>query len=304
MGVRVNRHACGFRITIVTGALSLGACLVAAAQPSPGPPQCQPSGELVRVPELREGSGGASSRKTPGHLWAHNDSGEPVLFALDQKGAVIGRLQLSGARVEDWEAVSVGPCPAGSCIYVADIGDNDAKRAGITVYRVQEPASTTGAARVDDVFHATYPDGPHDAESLFVTADGRIHIVTKGDTGPVAVYRFPVDSKPSASAQLERVGPPRGRGKPGENDRITDSAVSPDGEWVVLRSNHALTFYRSQELLGGNWRESARLDLKRFAEPQGEGVAFGSDNSLYLVGEGGGKSQPGTFAHLRCASTP
>ena len=299
-----NRHACIFRITTVTGALSLGACLAAAAQPSSGPPRCQPSGELVRVPELREGSGVASSRQTPGRLWVHNDSGEPVLFALDQQGAVTGRLQLTGATVEDWEAVAIGPCPAGSCIYVADIGDNDAERARVTVYRVQEPASTTGSARVEGAFHATYPDGAHDAESLFVTADGQMYIVTKGDTGPVAVYRFPSDPKPGASVQLERVGQPRERGKVAENDRITDSAVSPDGEWVVLRSNRALTFYRAQELLTGYWREVGRLDLKQLGEPQGEGVAFGNDNSVYLVGEGGGKSQPGTFAHLKCASPP
>jgi hypothetical protein len=42
------------------------------------------------------------------------------------------------------------------------------------------------------------------------------------------------------------------------------------------------------------------MELKALAGPQGEGVAFGPDNVLYLAGEGGGKSQPGTFARLTC----
>ena len=31
------------------------------------------------------------------------------------------------------------PCGNGSCLYIADIGDNDAKRKEVTIYRVPEP---------------------------------------------------------------------------------------------------------------------------------------------------------------------
>ena len=107
-----------------------------------------------------------------GRVWSHNDSGEPVLYGLDERGKVTARLRLTGAKVEDWEAVAVGPCPSGSCLFVADIGDNDAARKQITVYRVPEPAGNAETVNVTDVFHATYPDGPHDAETLLV-APGR-----------------------------------------------------------------------------------------------------------------------------------
>ena len=56
-------------------------------------PRCAPAGELRRVPELVEGSGVAASHRVPGRLWAHNDSGEPVLFALSQDGSVTGRVR-------------------------------------------------------------------------------------------------------------------------------------------------------------------------------------------------------------------
>jgi hypothetical protein len=44
--------------------------------------------------------------------------------------------------------------------------------------------------------------------------------------------------------------------------------------------------------------------LGSVGEPQGEGVTFGSNDSVYLMSEGGGKKQPGAFARLTCTLTP
>jgi hypothetical protein len=293
------------QIRIVSSALVITGLLVTAAisEAQESAVQCTPAATLQRVAELPEGSGLAASRRTPGRLWSHNDSGEPVLFALDDKGRVIGRLSISGAAVEDWEAVAVGPCPSGSCIYVADIGDNDAERKRITIYRIPEPAEASGSAKVADVFHATYPDGAHDAESLLVNPEGRLLIVTKGDTGPVSLYRFPNELRSGTTSRLERVGV-RDQRPPAKNDRITDGAVSPDGRWIVLRTTESLTFYRAADLLAGNWRQAGRVALNAVGEPQGEGVTFASNDSLYLMSEGGGKKQPGAFARLTCTLNP
>jgi hypothetical protein len=258
---------------------------------------CRPSGSLARLPEIAEASGIAVSRQVPGRLWAHNDSGEPVIFALDAQGRVTGRVRLTGATVEDWEAIAVGPCPAGSCLYIADIGDNDAERKRITIYRLPEPDGAGATAAVTDVFHATYPDGSHDAETLLVTADGGLYVVTKGETGPLALYKFtalenggtvPLERVGATAATLDRAA------------RITDGAVSPDGQLTVLRSLSRLTFYRTADLVAGQWREVSRVDLASLQEPQGEAVALGADNVVFLAGEGGTKGQPGTFVRFIC----
>ena len=43
-------------------------------------------------------------------------------------------------------------------------------------------------------------------------------------------------------------------------------------------------------------------DWPSLGEPQGEGVTFGDGSAVFLMGEGGGKKMPGTFARLTCTS--
>jgi hypothetical protein len=186
-------------------------------------------------------------------------------------------------------------------LFLADIGDNKARRQNITIYRVPEPLKAGGSVQVDATIRASYPDGAHDAEALLALPDGTLHIVTKGDTGDVALYRVPRDAG-GAPVRLERVGAPLSKGMPPVEARITDGAASPDGEWVALRTLVAVVFYRAADFLNGNFNEARRVDLRSLGEPQGEAVAFGSSNTVYLAGEGGGKSQPGTLAVLSCAN--
>jgi hypothetical protein len=263
--------------------------------------QCRPAGALARVKELSEASGIAASRRNPGSFWALNDSGQPVVYALDAQGAVAGRVRLTGAMVEDWEAIVVGPCANGSCLYVGDIGDNGGSRRAITIYRLAEPAPADASA-TPDIIHATYPDRPQDAESLLATSDGSLYLVTKGENGTVALYRFPRDLRAGATVMLERVAKPREPGKSPDSQRVTDAAASPMGDWIVLRTNRSLTFHRTKELLGGNWQPAHVVDLTGLDEPQGEGVTFGTDGTIVVTGEGGGKSAAGTIGRLSCTA--
>jgi hypothetical protein len=259
-----------------------------------GTVQCRPAGGLTAIAGLTEGSGAAASRRFPGHLWTHNDSGQPMLFLVSDSGAVTRRVQVTGAVVEDWEAVAVGKCPTGTCIFVGDIGDNNANRKRITIYRVPEPDGTATATA--EAFHATYPDGPHDAETLLLSPGGDMFVVTKGETGPLGAYRFPRDMRPGATVRLESIGV-RG-GKVDAEERITDGAISPNGAWVVLRTNDVLSFYPADDFLAGKWNQPQRLSIAQLGEPQGEGVTFADDKTLYLVGEGGVRG--GTFVRVNC----
>src|SRR5687768_3436662 len=157
----VTLSACRWGRAALAAALILMPAAQAASQPA-ALVQCKPDGSAVAIPELPEASGVAISRRVPGRLWAHNDSGRALLVALDARGAIKGQVQIAGITIDDWEALAVGPCPAGSCLYVGDIGDNNGKRKRITVHRAAEPADGEASVSVSETFHATYPDGVHD----------------------------------------------------------------------------------------------------------------------------------------------
>ena len=263
-------------------------------------PDCRPSGELMRLDGLPEASGMAVSRAMPGMLWLHNDSGRPELIAVDAKGKPAGRVSLAGATVEDWEALSSGPCDDGHCLYVGDIGDNDAARSHVTIYRLREPSKAAGSAKVDGVFRAAYPDGAHDAEALLVAPDGTLHIVTKGETGSAALYRVPREPRAGATMRLERIGEPMSKGPLAQAARITDGAVSPDGRWVALRTRTSVTLYPAADFFKGTFTPARTIDLKSLGEPQGEAIAFSSAGTLLLGGEGGGGTRAGTLGVLTC----
>jgi hypothetical protein len=259
------------------------------------PAFCTTATSPVALAGLSEASGMAAGGAM---LWLHNDSGEPALIAVNHSGQQVGRVTVTGARVDDWEALATGPCGKGRCLFVGDIGDNNATRKHITIYRVAEPSKVGGSATAD-AFHATYPDGAQDAEALLAAPDGGLFLVTKGETNPVRVYKFPREVRAGTTVQLAPVG----QLKPVQDqaDRVTDGAFSPDGRWVVLRTRRALTFYRADEFVLGHFREVQRVDLSSLKEAQGEAVTFGSGKTVYVASEGGGKKQPGTLASLSCA---
>jgi hypothetical protein len=239
----------------------------------------------------------AVSRAHDGIFWTHNDSGEPLLYAVDAEGRTVGGVRVAGAEVEDWEDVALAPCPAGGdCLYVADIGDNGAERPSVTVYRIPEPAPDAAESAPAEAIRLRYPDGAHDAEAMFVLG-GVIHVVTKGESGPIAIYRAPRDAAPGPEAALERIRQlsPEKVDRP---ERITGADASADGRWVVMRSLRTALLYPAAELAGSG--EPRRIGLETLNEEQGEGIAFGPGGSLLVTSEGGGKKKPATFARLRC----
>jgi hypothetical protein len=260
------------------------------------------SRSLLMLGRLPEASGLAMSRRSPNLLWSMNDSDDPTVVALSTTGEMKGQVRVTGAAVRDWEALSVGPCPGGSCLYVGDVGDDGAKRMQVTIYRVPEPKAGDTITTQADAFVFAYPDKAHDAESLLVTSDQSLFIVTKGH--PTVLYRAPRDARPGAMAMLTRVA-----ALPVEKflsdqerrrSRITDAATTPDGVWAALRTNSELLLLRTRDLVDGKMNDVWHVDLRSLDETQGEGVAISNAGDVYLAGEGGGHGLPGTFTHVKC----
>jgi hypothetical protein len=252
---------------------------------------------------LTEASGLALSRRTSGVLWSMNDSDAPEVVALNTAGDVLGKVQITGASVNNWEDVSVAPCGNGSCLYVADTGNGGGtQRNDVVIYRVPEPLPTDKASAPAEVFNAAYPENEdHEAEAVFV-ASGQLYLVTKGH--PSWIFRFPRQMPAGSLVTLERIGQvPTDRFLDDtirRQTRITDAETSPNGSWVAMRTNTALLLYRTADVVAGNLNNLWHSDLHALDEPQGEGVAVTDSGDVYLASEGGGKGLPGLLAHLSC----
>jgi len=241
------------------------------------------------LPEIEESSGLAVSRRHPGIVWTHNDSGSAaVLFALDTIGRVRGRVRVP-IRTRDWEDISAAPCPSGGCLYIGDIGDNRAARSRIQIYRVPEPALTDAETAVPEVFNVTYADGPHNAEAMFVAGD-QLVVVTRDRTG--GVYRAPLPAAGGGDLVLRRIGR-LGLGA------VTDAETFGNGASVVVRTSHEAVLYRTAALVLGDVRPYFRIDIDGLREPQGEGIAI-DGSMIYLSSEGRSWNRGGWFVSLRC----
>jgi hypothetical protein len=252
-------------------------------------------------PGLDESSGVVVGRRDPTMLWTHNDSGWPAeIFSITPAGELIARIPVAGADNIDWEDLAWGPCPEGECLYIGDIGDNSAVRNSITVYRLPEPDPRAAEARVSARFDMRYPDGPRDAEGLFVTPEGVLYIVSKGNgSARPALYRYPGELRAGETVELQLVTP-LSDGPPELLDRLTAADISPSGEWVGIRSYRELTFHRAHALLSGDTVPVHRFDLEEVEEVQGEGFTLLDNGTVYLTGEAGFDDARGTVSILRC----
>lgn len=262
---------------------------------------CQVSGPGSDLPkDLKESSGLAQGRRDPGLFWSHNDAGNsPVLYGVSSDGSLEATIRVQGASHDDWEDIAAGPCGGSSCLFVGDIGDNSEKRGTITIYRVEEPASGDASATATPL-EARYPNGPRDAEAMFMLSDD-IYIVTKGREGPIELYRFPATKSQDGTATLERLRELWPAPK-SSNDRVTSASASPDGRWVGIRTYRKLYIFPASSLTGtsGAIAESIVMDLTPLKEKGGEGLALANDGTVWLSSEAGGKKEPARMSRLKC----
>jgi hypothetical protein len=258
--------------------------------------------------ELAETSGLAVSRTNPGVVWSHNDSGnEPLLYALDLSGRLLGTTRVRNAANLDWEDMSAGPCPravaetarqgdrAGSCLYIGDIGDNRWRRPELTVYVVEEPLLGAEAELPDAVrsrsFRFRYSSRHDDSEALAVDADGDVVIVTKGRSGIPGFFRIPADRVAHGLQSGETLVAVHEMNLPVRMDHevarlVTGAAFSPDGRTLAVRTYHEVFFFRpSARGAAPGWELSAPPCFLGNAEPQGEAIDYLSDDTLLLTSE-------------------
>ncbi|WP_224242689.1 hypothetical protein [Hyalangium gracile] len=260
--------------------------------PAVGVPGCTLYGvprKTGEVPvELAELSGLAASARHPGVFWAHNDSDNAFrVYAVEDSGKIRATLTLTGSTPRDIEDIAVGPCEpradAPPCLYLADIGDNFQKREQVRVFRVPEPEQLVDATLPVEALAFTYPDTPHNAESLLIDArTGRLAVITKTPDSLGDVYALD-GLGPNERVKARKLGTLRA---PQDVDRLTTGAdLNPSGERLLLRTYTRVWEVRRaqakslEELIAGEVAE-----VPGASQAQSEAVTFTPGGRGYLLG--------------------
>lgn len=233
--------------------------------------------------KLEEASGLAASVRNPGYLWTVNDSGNPAeVFLIDQQANIKLTCELSNAVNRDWEEIRVGIEDSISYVYVADIGDNEARYDLKFIYRFREPLlgnERTMTFFDTDTLILQMPDGKRDTETLMIdplTHD--LFILSKREDS-IGFYRvqFPFAKDTFQPERLFRM--------PFKN--IVSGDISPDGQEVVLKNYDAIFYWKKTgEESIADLLTKAPVELPYHREKQGEAITWALDGSgFYTLSE-------------------
>ena len=268
----------------------------ASARPlEPGETVCDRYGSIhdtgtIESTVLVEASGLAVSRASADVLWSHNDSrGGARLFAFDPAGTDLGTFDLPGIFAFDWEDVAAGPGPdgTGKYLYVGDIGDNFAIRSGqITVFRVPDADPATLDESFTEVVSLPYkyPDGPHNAEAIFVDPiEPALFVVTK-DKEQTSVFKGSL-LPTGEEVELEQISTLF------LDAEVSGGDISWDGHVIALRGYQTVWMWNRPT--GTSVADAFNTDACNSPSPeerQGEAIAFDAGLGYWTVSEGTGPS--------------
>lgn len=225
----------------------------------------------VQAGLMDEASGMVESRTIVRHLWVQEDGGNIAqLHLIDINGKFVKRIALPFAN-RDWEDLGIGPGPETgvSYLYMADIGDNNARNSACYIYRFPEPKSAGESVTTVDKITFKYPDGARDAETILVDpATKDIFIVSKRES-KARLYKLPYPQSITETITAKYLGELPIFGP-------TGGSVSVDGSEILIRTYLDVNYwYRTdnqsmENLLLNNTPKTLKIDL----EQQGEAVAF------------------------------
>ncbi|UFH56766.1 PE-PGRS family protein [Spirosoma sp. KNUC1025] len=253
--------------------------------------------------QIDEASGMADSRSQPGNLWIEQDSGSPAELALlGYDGTVKGKITIPNTTNRDWEEMTIGPGPQDGVnyLYIGDIGDNNANTPVCQIYRLVEPATLQSPITGLERINFRYPDGPRDAEAMFVDPQSKdIYIITKREE-KVHLYRLPYPQNINEVTVAEALGEMSFGG--GLANYVTAAAISPDGSELLVRTYSQLYYWKrsaGQSIADALQRGSRRQLVVRL-EPQGEAVCFDKDaKGFFTISERASASSVNLYYYAR-----
>lgn len=198
-----------------------------------------------------------------------NDSGDSArIFAVALSGETSSVISHGGSAI-DVEALA----PAASeerAVWVADIGDNLARRSDLSVIKVP---LDSGTSVTGERYAVNWEGGSADAETLMVHPNtGQMYAVTKAVVGG-EILKGPASLSASGKNTFTAVGDAPAL--------ITDGAFFADGKHFILRNYGAAYVFETASL-----NQIGVFDLP--VQKQGEGIAITPSGEVWISTEGVG----------------
>jgi hypothetical protein len=193
----------------------------------------------IENPRITESSGVVASRKYPGVFWTHNDGGGPkrqVLYAMTREGKSLAAFPVTEVLLQDWEDIAIDDK---GHLFIGDIGNNDAKRRELAIYRIDEPDPKHGMGAIHPkrAWSLRFAGKPFDCESLFVWKDDGYVVSKVFKNEDAQIFRFPLKSS-SEPITLELVATTK------IDSPVTGADISPDGRLLALVAKSGAFVYR------------------------------------------------------------
>jgi len=231
----------------------------------------------------------------------HNDDGEK-LFLADSTGNDLGTVKVEGATNRDWEDLARVPGPEGDLLVIADTGDNNRvhKHASLYFLRLPTRADASGEIPVAHRLRLTYPDGPHDVESVaYDPVSDSLLLMSKRDKPP-RLYSIPRDlALWKEELVAEYLGEVPGFRPPDRSDLLqhplrgmwvsqpTGMDIRRDGTLAAVLTYRSLYLFRREA--GESWADAFQQPPIEVLGPPGthdEAVGFSLDGrSVYVTTE-------------------
>ncbi len=203
---------------------------------------------------LPEASGMTSDGK---NLYFINDTeGDGAIYVYSPEGELV-RKNLSWAP-RNLEAISRGKCGAKTCLFLADIGDNDKDREFVSVLAVEE-----GTFQKVQEWKFRYEDGAQNVEAFFVSNEGDFFFLSKEEKkkskGEAKLYQLKTQE---SGGKAEKIGSTRFEAP------VTDMAVSPDGKKVAVLTTNGGREFSYDSFVNGNFVGGEVLPLQNLAKQE------------------------------------
>lgn len=258
---------------------------------------------------MKEISGLAASRQTPGYLWAHGDentSDNRKIIAIQPDGTLAMTVNITTPNTtrDDWEDIATGVYGGKNYVFIGAIGDNDlAFNDQYYIYYFEEPAITSGTQSITaNTICFGYPDNKaHNTETLMYDNIEKMFYIADKVDGVCHLYKLPFST--TYGTGVQRLTEVCALGNGSKFKLANGGDITPDSHWMAIKNEEYILLWERQgaESLSATAQRNPVQVMAYQKEEQGESLAWLNDSLFYTTSDS--KKDTPIYQYVRWGGT-